>query len=120
VIAQTVSGDPFTLFSSIGVGGLIAGIVLLWQKDTAKQRDKALDVVATLTSGMLEIRQAIDKSNESHVMSSQAMREMTAALKAMPDAESWYRLRVALDRLDRDPPPQPKGGAWKSRSEQDQ
>jgi threonine dehydratase len=119
MIGQAVSGDPFTLFSSVGIGGLIAGVTYLWQKDTAKQRDKALDVVATLTSGMLEIRQAIDKSNESHVMSSTAMRDMTAALKTVPDAETWYRLRMTLDRLDRESPPKDKGGAWNSRSERD-
>jgi threonine dehydratase len=118
VIAQAVGGDPLSLFASIGVGGLVAGITYLWQKDTAKQRDRALDVVQTLTSGMLEIRQAIDKSNEAHLASSAAMREMTSALKAMPNAETWYRLSMIIDRLDRERPPH-KGGAWMADPEHD-
>jgi threonine dehydratase len=120
VIAQVSGADPFSLFTSIGVGGLIAGVTYLWQRDTAKQRDRALDVVSTLTSGMLEIRQAIDKSNEAHLASSTAMREMTSALKSMPNAETWYRLSMTIDRLDREqPPPQGKGGAWMSRPERE-
>jgi hypothetical protein len=119
VIADAVAGDPFSWFASLGVGGLVAGITYLWQRDTAAQRDRALRVVDTLTTGMLEIRQAIDKSNEAHLASSTAMREMTSALKTMPNAETWYRLSMTIDRLDREQPSHQTGGAWMSRPEQE-
>lgn len=95
------TSDPATTFTSLGAAGLVAVAIYFWQRDTAKQRDKAMDVLATLSNGLNDLRQSVEKSNEAHLASAKATQEMTRALEKVPPSETWYRLVSTLERIER-------------------
>jgi hypothetical protein len=100
----TPSSDPFSFFTSLGVGGGFALIVWLWQRDTAKQRDHAMqlltDYLADHTEALREIRTAIDLSTDAHEKGTNAAEAMIDTLKGMPPRETWVRVIDALDRRE--------------------
>lgn len=56
--AAAPSTDPIELLKSLGVGALVAVPVYLWQRDTAKQRDKAMDQLAAQTEAIRQNTEA--------------------------------------------------------------
>jgi hypothetical protein len=102
LVAQTTdSGDPVSLFTSLGVGGVVAVVLYLWQRDTAKQRDRAVSVVEQLAPLIAEVRTAVQLSNEAHRASASAAQSMSESLARVPSDEVLTRLRVALERVER-------------------
>ena len=104
LVAQAAGGtDPaLGLFTSLGVSGAVAVVLYLWQRDTAKQRDKAMESLATLQPLMVEIQHALNKSNEAHVAGTEATKAITAALREMPAPEVWFRIVAAIERRERE------------------
>jgi hypothetical protein len=102
IIAQQAptTADPLTLFTSLGVAGLISLVVYLWQRDTAAQRDRLQKSYEDLTPVLAEVRDAIRESNEVHKVSADAHRASAAALSHVPTEEVWTRLRVALEQVE--------------------
>lgn len=101
LVAQvSPSSDPFQTFTSFGLGGVLAGVVYLWQRDTAKQRDQAMKLLTDLNDAINGIKPAIDKSTEAHEKGSEAAKEMLDVVKGMPPRETWVRVIDALERGD--------------------
>lgn len=100
VLAQvTPSVDPIQTFTSLGIGGSLAIVVYFWQRDTAKQRDKAMDALAEATKGLEAVKQSVDKAADVHQRGSEVTSEMIDLLKSMPPRETWLRVEDALERL---------------------
>lgn len=78
--ADAAPADPVGLLTSIGVGGLIAIVVYLWQRDTAKQRDKAMDQLAESILVGRDLRAAVEQGTEATKAATKAMTEMTEML----------------------------------------
>jgi hypothetical protein len=98
---DVASGDPISLFTSLGIGGIIAAVTYMWQRDTAKQRDKAMDLLTALSEGIRDIRTSVDKSTEAHREGTAATREMLQVLESLPPRETWVRIVLALEEKDR-------------------
>lgn len=79
--ADATPADPLGLLTSIGVGGLLAAVVYLWQRDTAKQRDKAMDQLAASTSVTRDLQHAVEQSTDAQRAATAAVTEMTEMLK---------------------------------------
>lgn len=79
--ADAAPADPLGLLTSIGVGGLLAAVVYLWQRDTAKQRDKAMDQLAVVTTVMPALQHAVEQSTEAQKAATVAVNEMTQWMK---------------------------------------
>ena len=75
--AETATTDPLGLLTLIGVGGLLAAVVYLWQRDTAKQRDKAMDQLAELVVAIRDVNSSVKESTEAHKASREAYEELT-------------------------------------------
>lgn len=101
-LAQTTDGgDPISLFTSLGVGGVVAVVLYMWQRDTAKQRDRAVQVVEQLAPLIAEVRTAVQLSNEAHKASASAAKAVSESLQRVPSDEVLVRLRVALERVEK-------------------
>lgn len=77
----TTPTDPIGLLTSLGVGGLVALPVYLWQRDTAKSRDKAQDTVVDLTAAIGGLQKAIEQSTEAQKAGTVAVNEMSRWLR---------------------------------------
>lgn len=100
IIAQVDSPDPTnptSWFTSLGVAGVVAFVVWLWQRDTAKQRDRLQTSWEELTPVLGEVRDAIRQSNEVHKSSAEAHKSAAEALRHVPPEDIWTRMRVALE-----------------------
>ena len=89
--------NPTSWFTSLGVAGVVAFVVWLWQRDTAKQRDRLQASWEELTPVLGEVRDAIRQSNEVHKASAEAHKSAADALSKVPPEDIWTRLRVALE-----------------------
>ena len=89
--------NPTSWFTSLGVAGVVALVVWLWQRDTARQRDRLQQTYEDLAPILGEVRDAIRQSNEAHKESAAAHKAAAEALKHIPSEEVWTRLRVALE-----------------------
>lgn len=78
-VADPTASDPLSLLKSLGVGGILVLPFYLWQRDTAKQRDKAMDQLEAQTAAVRE--------------STQAQRAVAAAVEKLSD-----RLQGRWDR----------------------
>lgn len=102
-LAQTTDGvgsDPISVFTSLGVGGIVAVVLYLWQRDTAKQRDRAVQVVEQLAPLIAEVRTAVQLSNEAHKASAHAAQAMSESLQRVPSDEVLTRVKIALERVE--------------------
>ena len=101
VVAQVVptSGDPLQTFTSLGIGGSLAIVVYFWQRDTAKQRDKAMDALAEATKGLEQVKQSVDRAAAVHERGSEVTSQMVDLMKGMPPRETWVHITDALERL---------------------
>jgi hypothetical protein len=100
IIAQAEAPDPTnptSWFTSLGVAGVVAFVVWLWQRDTAKQRDRLQKSYEELNPILGDVRDAIRQSNDAHRASAEAHKAAADALKHVPSEEVWTRLRVALE-----------------------
>lgn len=99
IFAQTAPNldNPF---ASLGIAGIVALVVYLWQRDTAKQRDRLQQSYEALTPVLTEVLGAIKQSNEAHKDSAAANKAAAAALTHIPTEEMWTRLRVALEQTE--------------------
>lgn len=79
--ADATSGDPLGLLTSIGVGGLLAAVVYLWQRDTAKQRDKATDQVAETIPLIQALQQVVQQNTEAQKAATDSVNEMIEMLR---------------------------------------
>lgn len=89
--------NPTSWFTSLGVAGVVAFVVWLWQRDTAKQRDRLQKSYEELNPILGDVRDAIRQSNEVHKESASAHKVAAEALRNVPSEEVWTRLRVALE-----------------------
>ena len=102
LLAQTVdSPDPASLFTSLGVGGVVAVVLYLWQRDTAKQRDRAVQIVEQLAPLIADVRNAVQISNEAHKAAAHAAQSMSEALSRVPSNETLTRVKIALEGVER-------------------
>lgn len=101
LIAQAVPNDPTSNFLSLGVAGLLATMAMLWQRDTAKQRDRALDTLAQTQPLLEQIKEALVQSTEAHRAGIEASREASRAIHDLPSRETWFKVIAALERLER-------------------
>lgn len=102
IAAQVSSSpDPLSFFTSLGVGGMVAVVMYLWQRDTAKQRDRAVELLEERTETLNHILTAIESSTQAHKDGTAAARAMTDLLGDMPTREEWFRLRQALEDSER-------------------
>lgn len=99
--AEVSSGDPLSLFTSIGIGGLIAAVTYMWQRETASSRDKALDIAASLTDSLKDIKFAIERGNDVQEEGTEVEKKMLAVLENMPPRDTWTRILIALENRDR-------------------
>jgi hypothetical protein len=99
--ADVSSGDPLSLFTSIGVGGLIAAMTYLWQRDTASARDKALDIAANLADNIKDFTFAVERSTKAQEEGTEVARKMLNVLENMPPRDTWTRILIALETRDR-------------------
>lgn len=100
IITQAESPDPLnptSWFTSLGVAGVVSFVVWLWQRDTAKQRDRLQESWDEMSPILGEVRDAIRQSNEVHKASAEAHKAAADALSHVPPEEIWTRLRVALE-----------------------
>jgi hypothetical protein len=79
--ADVAPGDPTSFLPSLGIGGAVAAVLYLWQRDTAKQRDRALDQVAELIPAMRDLRTVVEASVAATKASTDAMEEMTKMME---------------------------------------
>lgn len=103
LVAQTTTdggSDPVSLFTSLGVGGVVAIVLYLWQRDTAKQRDRAVTVVEQLAPLIAEVRTAVQLSNDAHRASAAAAHAMSESLARVPTDEVLTRVKVALEEVE--------------------
>jgi Tfp pilus assembly protein PilN len=95
------TSDPFGLVSQLGIAGLIGVVLWLWQRDTAKSRDKAVDQLTQQIAGLNELKSAVDRSTEAHKAATQAMSQMIELLKERPPSRALInRLEEAVDRIE--------------------
>jgi hypothetical protein len=98
LVAETTPADPLSLFTSLGVAGLVAVTMFLWQRDTAKQRDAAMKLNSEFAEGLRELKAATDRSTDAHKASADAVAAMTQAMRGMPPQEMWYAIKAAVER----------------------
>jgi hypothetical protein len=104
VVGQTVEG-PTQFFTQLGIAGVVAGVVFLWQRDTAKQRDRERDLNIAANEGLVpvlhEVLATLRRSNEAHQAGTEAAKQLSEAIKSLPESQVWVRLEGALERLER-------------------
>lgn len=102
------STDPFAEVTRLGVAGVAVGLALLWQRDTAKQRDRFADMVETQAKAtapvLIEIRDVLRTVTSQSGASTKAMETMAEAVHRIPSEAEIVRLRDALAANDRQPP----------------
>lgn len=99
---------PLDLFTQLGTAGAVAIVLGLWQRDTAKQRDRLIAASETQTPVLIEIRDAMRVAAETQRASVDAQRAaaeaisaMSAALARAPSEAEVTRLRDALRAAER-------------------
>ena len=85
----------------IGVAAIAIVIMLAWQRDTAKSRDRAItkleDVQPVLQENILVLNEGIENTKAMV----EATKALVAALQHLPSTEECYRLRRALEDAQR-------------------
>lgn len=99
-IAVETTPDPISLATQLGVAAITVGLALAWQRDTAKQRDRAIATNESIAPVLVEIRDALRSNAQAFHESADATTKATAALaRGISEAEAT-RLRDALDRAE--------------------
>jgi type II secretory pathway pseudopilin PulG len=95
LLAQTAPSptDPLTLFFQLGISGAVALVFFFWQRDTAKQRDKAIEQLSQFTIALQEMRESVNRSTAAHEAAATAMSQMTGVLRERPPT------RLLINRL---------------------
>lgn len=73
--------DPITLFFQLGISGVVAVVVWLWQRDTARQRDRLASQLEAMIAAYGELKAASVASAEAARASAAASNEMTRMLE---------------------------------------
>lgn len=96
------------IFTQLGAAGAVAAVLGLWQRDTAKQRDRLLAAQETQGPVLIEIRDAMRAHADAQRSSAEAQRAaadalaaVTAALTRVPSEAEVTRLRDALAAAER-------------------
>lgn len=97
-----------SIFTQLGTAGAVAAVLGLWQRDTAKQRDRLLAAQETQGPVLIEIRDAMRAHAEAQRSSAEAQRAaaeaitaVSAALNRIPSEGEVTRLRDALRAAER-------------------
>lgn len=90
-----------TWLERLGVATVAVAIVLLWQRDTAKSRDRALSQLEAVQPLLIEVQHGQNRTIESHASVAEATKALIACLETLPKAEEVYRLRRALEDAER-------------------
>lgn len=103
-ISLTASPSEVTASSwleRIGVAAIAIVIMLMWQRDTAKSRDRAIAgleaVQPVLQENIHVLKEGIDATKDTI----EATKALVAALQRIPDSDECYRLRRALEDAQR-------------------
>lgn len=92
--------DPVSWFTSLGVAGIVAFVVWMWQRDTAKQRDRAQKSWEELNPVLSSVLEAIRQSTEAHKASIEAQKSTIDAIGNIPSVETWTRIKLALEYVE--------------------
>lgn len=104
IISQSVDG-PGQFIERLGIAGLVAMVLVLWQRDTARQRDKERDLNIAAAKDLVpvlhEVLAALKRSNDTHNSGAEASKQVSEALKLLPDPRFWPRLERAVEDRER-------------------
>lgn len=96
------------IFTQLGTAGAVAAVLGLWQRDTAKQRDRLLAAQETQGPVLTEIRDAMRahadaqrSSADAQKAAADAIAAVSAALSRIPSEAEVTRLRDALATAER-------------------
>lgn len=95
------SPDPVTMFAPLGVSGIICVVVVLWQRETKKDLDRANKHNEQLLPVLTRVLDVLEKSNSAHSASADAQLKGADALSRAPSEEMYTRLKVALEQVER-------------------
>ena len=97
MVAQQAQEDPWSVFRQLGIGGAVAGVMYLWNRDIARQRDRFADQLEAQQVVSVENLHTIRQANEAHSKSADALVEATEVLRSIPSPEVWFRVVRALE-----------------------
>jgi hypothetical protein len=77
--------DPTSFLPSLGIGGLVAGVLYLWMRDVSKrltdQRDDVIQQRDRLMDQLSDLLPALRESTAAHNASTRATEEMTELMR---------------------------------------
>ena len=103
-LALTASPSEVTAASwleRIGVAAIAIVIMLMWQRDTAKSRDRAITGLEAAQPVLQENIHVLRDGIESTKEMIEATKALVAALQHIPSTDECYRLRRALEDAQR-------------------
>lgn len=100
LIAQAVPVDPVSTFAPLGVAGLICVTLILWQRDTKSERDRAMKGLEDVTPTLTRVLDVLESSNEAHANAAAAQQAAAEALRRVPSEETFTRIKVALEQAE--------------------
>lgn len=96
ILSQTSGADPSSLFTQLGAFAAACVALVLWQRDTARQRDRLLDLEEKRGPLLVEVRDVMRQVLEVLRATSDATKSMAEALERVPSEAEITRLRDAL------------------------
>ena len=95
-VAPTSGSDATALVTQLGAFGSAALALYLWQRDTGKQRDRAMAVVEQQTPILVEMRDVMRSASENLRATASAMEAMSKLFERVPSEAEITRMRDAL------------------------
>ncbi len=104
VLAQATPGggggdDPIGLITNLGVAGLVGIVAYMWQRDTAKQRDKAMETLTSYQPILSNVDHALTESSRANAASAAALERTADVVQGLPTAEQMVKWQLVMERI---------------------
>jgi hypothetical protein len=92
--------DPTSFVTSLGAFAAAAGALILWQRDTAKQRDRLLELEEQRGPLLNEMKNVMQANTQTLNAVAEALRVSAQTLTKVPSDVELIRWRDTMTRLE--------------------
>lgn len=100
-LSQATGLDPSSTFTQLGTAGVVCLVLFLWQRETAKRLAAKEIVLDQLNPTLVRVLDVLEASNDAHAKSALAQQAAADALRRVPSEETFTRIKVALENVER-------------------
>lgn len=93
--------DPTSTLTQLGTAGVVCIVLFLWNRELAKRLAAKEIVLDQLNPTLVRVLDVLEASNTAHANSATAQLAGAEALRGVPSQETFTRILVALERVER-------------------